>query len=52
LVKQLSNLTTEIGRKEDALSAYEEALKRQYAALDGLLSRLKGQTTFLQSQQS
>ena len=52
LVKQLSNLTAEIGRKEDALSAYEEALKRQYAALDGLLSRLKGQTTFLQSQQS
>ena len=52
LVKQLSNLTSEIGRKEDALSAYEEALKRQYAALDGLLSRIKGQTTFLQSQQS
>ena len=50
LVKQLSNLTSEIGRKEDALSAYEEALKRQYAALDGLLSRIKGQTTFLQSQ--
>lgn len=52
LVKQLDNLTAEIGRKEDALSAYEEALKRQYAALDGLLSRLKGQTTFLLSQQS
>ena len=52
LTKQLSNLTDEIRRKEDALSAYEEALKRQYAALDGLLSRLKGQTTFLQSQQS
>ena len=50
LTKQLSNLTVEIGRKEDALSAYEAALKRQYAALDGLLSRLKGQTTFLQSQ--
>ena len=50
LVKQLSNLTSEIGRKEDALSAYEEALKRQYAALDGLLSRIKGQTTFLRSQ--
>jgi len=52
LVKQLSNLTVEIDRKEDALSVYEESLKRQYAALDGLLSRLKGQTTFLQSQQS
>jgi len=50
LTKQLSNLTVEIGRKEDALSAYEAALKRQYASLDGLLSRLKGQTTFLQSQ--
>ncbi|RPH82203.1 MAG: hypothetical protein EHM80_00065, partial [Nitrospiraceae bacterium] len=52
LTKQVSNLTVEIDRKEDALSAYEESLKRQYAALDGLLSRLKGQTTFLQSQQS
>jgi flagellar hook-associated protein 2 len=52
LTKQLSNLTAEIDRKEDALSAYEESLKRQYAALDGLLSRLKGQSTFLQSQQS
>jgi flagellar hook-associated protein 2 len=52
LTKQLSNLTAEIGRKEDSLSAYEEALKRQYAALDGLLSQVKGQSTFLQSQQS
>ncbi len=52
LTKQLSNLTVEIERKEDSLSAYEEALKRQYASLDGLLSRLKGQSTFLQSQQS
>ena len=52
LIKQLSSLTDEIGRKEDALSAYEEALKRQYAALDGLLSRVKGQSTFLQSQQA
>ena len=52
LTKQVSTLTSEIDRKEDALSAYEEALKRQYAALDSLLSRLKGQTTFLQSQQS
>ena len=52
LTKQLSDLTAEIGRKQDALSAYEEALKRQYASLDSLLSRLKGQTTFLQAQQS
>jgi len=52
LTKLVSNLTSEIGRKEDALSAYEEALKRQYAALDSLLSRLKAQTTFLQSQGS
>ena len=51
LTKQVSTLTSEIDRKEDALSAYEEALKRQYAALDSLLSRLKGQTTFLQSTQ-
>ena len=52
LTKQLGSLTVEIDRKEDALSVYEESLKRQYAALDGLLSRLKGQSTFLQSQQS
>ena len=52
LTKQVSNLTAEINRKEDALSAYEEGLKRQYAALDSLLSRLKGQSTFLQSQGS
>jgi flagellar hook-associated protein 2 len=50
LTSQVGSLTAEIGRKEEALSAYEESLKRQYAALDGLLSRLKGQTTFLQSQ--
>ena len=49
LTSQLNSLTAEIGRKEDALSAYEESLKRQYAALDGLLNRLQGQTTFLQS---
>mgnify|MGYP001609142464 FL=1 len=52
LTKQLSDLTAEIGRKEDSLSAYESSLKRQYGALDGLLSRLKGQTTFLQAQGS
>ena len=50
LTKQVSDLAAEIGRKDDALSAYEEALKRQYAALDGLLSRLNGQSTFLNSQ--
>jgi flagellar hook-associated protein 2 len=50
LTKQLNDLTLEIGRKEDALSAYEEALKRQYAALDSLLSRLNSQSTFLLSQ--
>ena len=39
--------------KEEAVSPDEhDKLKRQYAALDGLLSRLKGQSTFLQSQQS
>jgi flagellar hook-associated protein 2 len=52
LTTQISNLTAEVGRKEDALSAYEESLKRQYAALDALLSRITGQSTFLQSQQS
>ena len=45
-------ITAEIGRKEDALSKYEERLRAQYAALDALLSQLRGQTSFLQSGQS
>jgi flagellar hook-associated protein 2 len=46
---QITNLTAEIARKEDVLAQYEERLRRQYAALDGLLGRLKSQSSFLQS---
>ena len=48
----ISDLSDEIGRKEDALSKYEERLRAQYAALDALLSQLRGQTSFLQSGQT
>ncbi len=49
LTKQITDLTAEIARKEDAVSQYEERLRRQYAALDSLLGRLQSQSNFLQS---
>jgi flagellar hook-associated protein 2 len=49
LTKQITDLTDEIARKEDLLAQYEDRLRRQYAALDGLLGRLQSQSTFLQS---
>lgn len=49
LTGQITNLTAEIARKEDLLAQYEERLRRQYAALDGLLGRLQSQSSFLQS---
>jgi len=49
LTGQITNLTAEIARKEDSLAQYEERLRRQYAALDGLLGRLQSQSSFLQS---
>ena len=49
LTGQITNLTAEIARKEDLLDKYEERLRRQYASLDGLLGRLKSQSSFLQS---
>lgn len=50
LTSEIAKLTTDITRKEDALSQYEERLRRQYAALDGLLRQIQGQASFLQSQ--
>lgn len=47
LTKEITRLTDDIARKEDALALYEERLKRQYAALDGLLRQLDSQSTFL-----
>lgn len=52
LTKQISDLTNEIARKEDVLTQYEERLRRQYAALDGLLGRVRSQSAFLQANSS
>ncbi len=49
LTKQITDLTAEIARKEDAVAQYEDRLRRQYAALDGLLGRLQSQIGFLQT---
>ncbi|HJR75406.1 MAG TPA: flagellar filament capping protein FliD [Nitrospiraceae bacterium] len=49
---RIADLSDEIGRKEDALVKYEERLRAQYAALDALLRRLQGQTSFLSGQTS
>lgn len=46
---QIARLSSDIARKEDALSRYEDRLRAQYAALDALLARLGGQTNSLQS---
>jgi flagellar hook-associated protein 2 len=45
-------MTDEIGRKEDLIAQYEERLRRQYAALDGLLGQLQSQIGFLQANSS
>ena len=45
--KQISDLSADILRKEDSVNKYEERLKAQYAALDGLLKRLQSQTSTL-----
>lgn len=47
IARQITDLSADIQRKEDALSKYEERLKAQYAALDGLLSQLKSQSNYL-----
>jgi flagellar hook-associated protein 2 len=48
LTKQITTLTDDIVRKQDLLAQYEDRLKRQYAALDGLLGKLQSQIGFLQ----
>jgi len=52
LTDQIFDITDEIARKEDMISQYEERLRRQYAALDGLLGRLQSQSGFLQANSS
>lgn len=51
ITSQISKLTGEIGRKEDIASQYEERLRLQFASLDALLQKLKGQTSALQALQ-
>lgn len=50
LTSEISRLGDDITRQEDSVSQYEERLRRQFAALDGLLRQLQGQSGFLQSQ--
>lgn len=50
VTSQVSQLGDEIARKQDSVNQYQDRLKLQYAALDALLSQLKGQSSFLQSQ--
>lgn len=52
LTDQISDVTDEIARKEDLIAQYEERLRRQYAALDGLLGQLQSQISFLQTNSS
>lgn len=52
LTDQLSDVADEIARKEDLIAQYEERLRRQYAALDGLLRQMQSQIGFLQSNSS
>ena len=52
LTKQITDLSADILRKEDAVAKYEDRLKAQYAALDGLLKRLESQSSSLLSMSS
>lgn len=49
LTGEISRIGDDIVRQEDALSRYEERLRRQFAALDGLVRQLQGQSSFLQA---
>ena len=50
LTSEISRVGNDIARQEDFLAGYEERLRRQFAALDGLLRQLQGQSGFLQAQ--
>ncbi len=52
LTEEITRLSDDIKRKEDALSAFEERLRRQYATLDSLLSQLQSQGDFLRARLS
>ena len=50
LTSEISRVGNDIARQEDFLAGYEERLKKQFAALDGLLRQLQSQSGFLQAQ--
>ena len=50
LTNEISRVGDDIARQEDSLAQYEERLKRQFSALDGLLRQLQSQSGFLQAQ--
>lgn len=50
LTNEIDRVGNDITRQEDSVSRYEERLRRQFAALDGLLRQLEGQSGFLQAQ--
>jgi flagellar hook-associated protein 2 len=47
LTREITRLGDDIARREAALALHEERLRRQYAALDGLLRQLQTQSGFL-----
>lgn len=47
ITKQIASLSAEIDRKEEAIAQYQDRLKAQYAALDGLLNQMKNQASSL-----
>ncbi|MBS0151733.1 MAG: flagellar filament capping protein FliD [Nitrospira sp.] len=50
LTSEISRLGDDIARKQDSLGEYEQRLRSQFAALDGLLRQLQSQSSFLTSQ--
>ncbi|MBL8039169.1 MAG: flagellar filament capping protein FliD [Nitrospira sp.] len=50
LTSEISRLGDDIARKQDSVGQYEQRLRTQFAALDGLLRQLQSQSGFLQSQ--
>lgn len=50
LTREISQIGDDIARKQDSVSRYEERLRSQFSALDGLLRQLQSQSGFLQAQ--
>lgn len=50
LTSEISRLGDDIARKQDSVGQYEQRLRSQFSALDGLLRQLQSQGSFLTSQ--